>query len=160
MPSTCLYRLGSDASSVTSARISFDGCHLTVGSEDSSIQLWNLFPEHSDSNRTCENFASGVGLACRPNPLSSSSSSDSQFSSSSNFSDMRTNCRSVLRGHSGPVYGLAYVPGTDFLISCSEDTTMRAWDISSGVNRALFRGHNYPVWSVDVDRLGLNIATG
>jgi transcription initiation factor TFIID subunit 5 len=58
------------------------------------------------------------------------------------------------------VYGLAFIPGTDFLISCSEDTTLRAWDCKSGVNKALYRGHTYPVWSVDVDRLGLSIATG
>jgi transcription initiation factor TFIID subunit 5 len=58
------------------------------------------------------------------------------------------------------VYGLAFIPGTDFLISCSEDTTLRAWDYKSGVNKALYRGHTYPVWSVDVDRLGLSIATG
>ena len=160
MPSTCLYRLNSDASSITSSRISFDGCRIAVGSEDSSIQLWNLFPEQPtdySGRNSPENAASSVGLACRPNPLSS----DAHFSSSlsGHEADLQRG-RSVLRGHSGPVYGLAFVPGTEYLISCSEDSTLRAWDVSNGVNRALYRGHNYPVWSVDVDRLGLNIATG
>jgi WD40 repeat protein len=136
---------------------------MAVGSEDSSIQLWNLFPETSNSDRDIiddrlnENPASSVGLGCRPK------TSESMFvghPSLNNFSgDIDRNNR-VLRGHSGPVYGLAFIPGTKFLVSCSEDTTLRAWDYSTGVNRALYKGHTYPVWSVDCDRLGLNIATG
>ena len=138
---------------------------MAVGSEDSSIQLWNLFPETSSSDRDGlddrlnENAASSVGLGCRPK-TSDNVVGGGGHPSLNNFSgDIDRNNR-VLRGHSGPVYGLAFIPGTKFLVSCSEDTTMRAWDYTTGVNRALFRGHTYPVWSVDCDRLGLNIATG
>ena len=36
---------------------------------------------------------------------------------------------------------------------------MRLWDVS-GYNVAVYKGHSYPVWSVDVDRIGVNAVTG
>jgi transcription initiation factor TFIID subunit 5 len=138
---------------------------MAVGGEDSSIQLWNLFPQtgsnrfsSADNDRLDDNPVSRVGLACRrsDSPILDSHPSSNNISSSDTFS--RNNC--MMRGHSGPVYGLAFIPGTNYLVSCGEDTTMRAWDYTMGVNKALYRGHSYPIWSVDSDRLGLNIATG
>lgn len=162
LPSTCLYRLSSDASSVTSSRLSADACHMAVGSEDSSIHLWSLFPStpsHTSSvDQLNENAASSLGLACRTHSSDSQTSSSSFINRNNSASDSGHNL--VLRGHSGPVYGLAFIPDTKLLVSCSEDTTMRVWDYATGVNRALYRGHSYPIWSVDSDRLGLNIATG
>jgi len=66
----------------------------------------------------------------------------------------------MLLGHSGPVYGLCFSPRVNILLSVSADTTMRAWDTVTGVNRALYRGHSYPIWALDVDNMGWNIATG
>ena len=166
LPSTCLYRLNSDASSITASRISGDACHMAVGSEDSSIQLWNLFPQTSsnqfsseDNDRLDDNPVSNVGLACRrpDSPISDSHPSSNNICSSDQT--LGRNNR-LMRGHSGPVYGLAFIPGTNYLVSCGEDTTLRAWDYTTGVNKSLYRGHSYPIWSVDSDRLGLNIATG
>ena len=64
----------------------------------------------------------------------------------------------LLRGHSGPVYGVAWVAGGG-LLSCGEDTTVRYWDRQSCANLAVYRGHNYPVWDVRADDLGLKFAT-
>ena len=136
-----------------------DACHMAVGSDDSSIHLWSLFPPSSSRVEDRLNPVSSVGLGCRYR----NSPSDSQPSSNNITSDIggrSQNQTRILRGHSGPVYGLAFIPGTNYLVSCGEDTTMRAWDYINGVNKALYRGHSYPIWSVDCDRLGLNIATG
>ena len=37
---------------------------------------------------------------------------------------------------------------------------MRLWDLETGINKAMYQGHSYPIWSVDSDRVGVNIATG
>ena len=37
---------------------------------------------------------------------------------------------------------------------------MRLWDLETGINKAMYQGHSYPIWSVDSDRVGINIATG
>ena len=65
----------------------------------------------------------------------------------------------TLRGHSGPVYGLAHIRDGP-LISCSEDTTLRLWDRESGAGLAVLRGHQYPVWCVRGDPLGLQFVSG
>ena len=64
----------------------------------------------------------------------------------------------LLRGHSGPVYGVDWVQGGG-LLSCSEDTTVRYWDRDTGAALSVYRGHNYPVWDVASDRLGVNFVT-
>ena len=68
--------------------------------------------------------------------------------------------KSILRGHSGPVYDVSYTAQGRYLMSVSEDTTMRLWDLKSGVNKAIYHGHSYPIWSVDADRVGFNLVTG
>ncbi|XP_023722645.1 TAF5-like RNA polymerase II p300/CBP-associated factor-associated factor 65 kDa subunit 5L isoform X4 [Cryptotermes secundus] len=64
-----------------------------------------------------------------------------------------------LRGHSGPVQGIAQFPD-GLLVSVSHDTTMRAWNKDDLSCAAVYRGHNYPIWCVDVSTLGLYVATG
>ena len=68
--------------------------------------------------------------------------------------------KSILRGHSGPIYDVTYPAGGRYLMSVSEDTTMRLWDLNTGVNKAIYHGHSYPIWSVDTDRVGLSLVTG
>ncbi|CAG2121605.1 unnamed protein product, partial [Medioppia subpectinata] len=55
--------------------------------------------------------------------------------------DVREDAYRTLRGHSGPVLGLKFCPQTDILLSCSTDTTVRAWDATSGHNVSLYNHH-------------------
>ena len=68
--------------------------------------------------------------------------------------------KSILRGHNGPIYDVTFMPRSKYVLSVSEDTTMRLWDLETGINKAMYQGHSYPIWSVDSDRVGVNIATG
>lgn len=40
----------------------------------------------------------------------------------------------TLIGHSGPVYGLSISSDKRWLLSCSEDTTTRLWNVETGTN--------------------------
>ncbi|KDR11498.1 TAF5-like RNA polymerase II p300/CBP-associated factor-associated factor 65 kDa subunit 5L [Zootermopsis nevadensis] len=64
-----------------------------------------------------------------------------------------------LRGHSGNVQDIAHVPD-ELLVSVAHDTTMRVWRMDDFSCVAVYRGHNYPIWCVDVSTLGLYFATG
>uniref|UniRef100_A0A182P0A3 Uncharacterized protein n=2 Tax=Pyretophorus TaxID=44537 RepID=A0A182P0A3_9DIPT len=46
------------------------------------------------------------------------------------------------------------------LVSVSRDCTMRAWVGSDYTCRAVYRGHNYPIWCVAESPTGLYLATG
>jgi len=64
-----------------------------------------------------------------------------------------------LRGHSGPVYGLDWL-WEGGLLTCGEDRSVRVWDRESGAGLCVLKGHNYPVWCVRGDRMGLKFVTG
>jgi WD40 repeat protein len=41
----------------------------------------------------------------------------------------------ICRGHSAAVYGLAFLPKSKLLLSCSEDKTVRLWDAEAGTEK-------------------------
>ncbi|XP_054156806.1 TAF5-like RNA polymerase II p300/CBP-associated factor-associated factor 65 kDa subunit 5L [Oppia nitens] len=72
--------------------------------------------------------------------------------------DSETSCR-TLRGHCGSVYGLAFCPRSDILLSCSKDTTVRAWDVVSGHNISVYNCHQSSVWAIDAGLIGNQFCT-
>lgn len=85
------------------------------------------------------------------------------FSSTSTSTPSKTHDQRVkmtLRGHSGPVYDVAFLHDTNVLLSASEDTTLRAWCSDTGKTLAAYTGHSYPVWCVETSALGIYFASG
>lgn len=64
-----------------------------------------------------------------------------------------------LIGHSGPVYQCAFSPDRRFLLSSSQDSTIRLWSLDTFSNIVCYRGHDGPVWDVTMGPLGLYFAT-
>lgn len=51
-----------------------------------------------------------------------------------------------LRGHSGPVYCLDFSPDKMTLLSSSEDTSIRLWNLLTWTCVVVYKGHLFPVW--------------
>ncbi|CAO3684650.1 unnamed protein product [Rhizopus stolonifer] len=64
-----------------------------------------------------------------------------------------------LIGHSGPIYGMSFSHDNKYLISCSEDKTVRLWSLETYKNLVCYKSHNYPVWDVDFGPHGFYFAT-
>ena len=168
MPSTCLYKIVCDKqSATTSATISEDSCLMALGCEDSSVSVWDLLPSTSVLDSQVQlpseiakyNPSADIPLGCdRNQTCSSRARCDTRSESNSN--------RKSLLGHSGPVYDVSFIPSVyqkesnNLLLSVSRDKTMRLWNLNESVNVSIYKGHTYPVWSVDVDKLGFNVITG
>ncbi|CAO3655437.1 unnamed protein product [Mucor hiemalis] len=64
-----------------------------------------------------------------------------------------------LIGHSGPIYGISFSHENQYLISCSEDQTVRLWSLETYTNLVCYKSHNYPIWDVDFGPYGFYFAT-
>ncbi|CEO96381.1 Transcription initiation factor TFIID subunit 5 [Plasmodiophora brassicae] len=53
-----------------------------------------------------------------------------------------------LIGHAGPVFSIDMSRDMRFVLSSSEDGTVRLWSLSEMLGLVSYRGHNYPVWDV------------
>ncbi|XP_064480248.1 TAF5-like RNA polymerase II p300/CBP-associated factor-associated factor 65 kDa subunit 5L [Ornithodoros turicata] len=148
LPSVCLYAVSQGTSGLCSAAQQSNGSLLACGFENSSVRLWNLQsqPLVSDTQNV---DVSKVFLACDTD----------RFKDEENENFLGERDHKVLRGHAGPVYGLDFMPQLDILLSCSEDTTVRAWNLKTHSSVAIYQGHSAPIWSLDVGPMGLYFAT-
>lgn len=54
-----------------------------------------------------------------------------------------------LKGHTMSVSGVCFVPGSDFVLTCSNDRTIRTWHAETGAQVALQIGHDQIVNSIE-----------
>ena len=144
VPSVALYRLQCDDGLVTSAEADERGEVLGLGCGDSQVRLVSTQPGAWGDQET---GGARVRLGC----------DRGQGGGGRGLMGEDGQAR-LLRGHSGPVYDLDWIKGGG-LLSCSEDTSVRYWDRDSGAGLAVYRGHNYPVWKVKSDDLGMKFVT-
>ncbi|QLG70623.1 hypothetical protein HG535_0A05640 [Zygotorulaspora mrakii] len=64
-----------------------------------------------------------------------------------------------LTGHSGTVYSTSFSPDNRYLVSGSEDKTVRLWSMDTYTPLVSYKGHNHPVWDVEYSPLGHYFAT-
>ncbi|KAM8842773.1 TAF5-like RNA polymerase II p300/CBP-associated factor-associated factor 65 kDa subunit 5L [Synchiropus picturatus] len=143
----CFYAFHHTEQLLNTAEVSADSRLLAAGFDSSAVKLWSLRarklkakPHQADVSR--------VHLACDV----LEEQGDDEDSSGSEIK--------MLRAHSGPVYRTAFLTDSSGLLSCSEDTTVRYWDLGSFTNSVLYQGHTYPVWDVDVSPCSLYFASG
>ncbi|XP_057365872.1 TAF5-like RNA polymerase II p300/CBP-associated factor-associated factor 65 kDa subunit 5L [Daphnia carinata] len=117
--------------------------YLSCGFQDSSVAIWDVKELRSLSvsnvNRSNLSESCAIGLY-HPvaSPLTFPLEPDSSLS--------------ICLGHSGPVYATQFTPNNTHMLSCSDDTTLRLWDMSSMENAVVYRGHTYPVWAMDISQ--------
>jgi WD40 repeat protein len=68
--------------------------------------------------------------------------------------------RHTLRGHTDCVTALAFAPAGGWLVSASQDRTLRLWDVDKGVCQAVWKGAEQTVWCVAVSPDGKTVASG
>ncbi|XP_061535686.1 TAF5-like RNA polymerase II p300/CBP-associated factor-associated factor 65 kDa subunit 5L [Phyllopteryx taeniolatus] len=147
LTTVCFYAFRHTEQLLNAAEVSPDSRLLAAGFDSSAVKLWSLRarklkakPHVSDVSR--------VRLACDV----LEEEMDEEDASGSEIK--------MLHGHSGPVFRTAFLTDSSGLLSCSEDTSVRYWDLGSFTNTVLYQGHAYPVWDVDVSPCSLYFASG
>eukprot|EP00808_Paulinella_micropora_P027202 g54694.t1 len=130
-------------------------CSLVLaGQADSTIRFWDI-SDPITVERT----------------MSSTSSSSSSSSASSSWSRAEPNedlddglaaspsSSARLLGHSGPVYSVTFSPDTQFILSGSQDNSVRLWSAEYKIPLVTYKGHHFPVWDVAFSELGFYFAS-
>mmetsp|Transcript_7808 Transcript_7808/g.11827 ORF Transcript_7808/g.11827 Transcript_7808/m.11827 type:complete len:624 (-) Transcript_7808:34-1905(-) len=117
-----------------------------------SVIIYNTAPDHQNSTDSSSSSSSSSASSTLSNKANASSSSSAgQKSTQDDYT--------TLIGHSGAVFGLSFSPDSRFLLSGSEDNTVRLWSLESNNNLVAYTSHNYPVWDVDFSPVGCYFAT-
>ena len=66
----------------------------------------------------------------------------------------------VIREHHGRIYDMAYNSSYHYLITASQDRTLKLFDLNTYSNKLTYEGHNYPVYCVSCARNGHYIVSG
>lgn len=141
-PSVCCFTLHNAADGVlTSMDFSADATLMATGSRDSYIDVWNL---RADG-------AGGRGRLAALKPSTELAAMDFHALSSTDLlmSPDAADTRRLI-GHSGPVYAAKFSHDRQYLLSCSQDSTIRLWSLATYSNVVAYKGHTLPVWDIDI----------
>ncbi|PIN00738.1 hypothetical protein CDL12_26757 [Handroanthus impetiginosus] len=133
LPSVSFYTFINTHSSLNCASISHDGSMVAGGFSDSSLKVWDM-AKVGQQNGNCP------------------SQGENEFAPNDHMPSLTEGGRSytLFRGHAGPVHSATFSPFGDFLLSSSSDSTIRLWSTKLNANLVCYKGHNYPVWDVQV----------
>lgn len=140
--SVCMFTFHNTQDCITSMDFSGDNLLVAAGTSESYIRVWSLDGKPLPSLRPNED---GVNQ-----PTSSKR----------------------LIGHSGPVYAVSFSPSigsngrdgisttTRYLLSASEDKSVRMWSMDSWSQLVVYKGHDFPVWDITWGPFGHYFLTG
>uniref|UniRef100_A0A5S6QP07 WD_REPEATS_REGION domain-containing protein n=1 Tax=Trichuris muris TaxID=70415 RepID=A0A5S6QP07_TRIMR len=145
-PTIYFYTICNPDASACCFDVSENSNFLSVGYSDSSVYFHSLTPDP---------------LKC----LKSASELESMTVDSDELeTEMwdESSAKSFIRfcGHSGPVYGVSYSANKQLLLSCSEDATIRLWNIPLRTPLLSYRYGVAPVLDVQFGPFGGYFATG
>ncbi|RWS11043.1 TAF5-like RNA polymerase II p300/CBP-associated factor-associated factor 65 kDa subunit 5L [Dinothrombium tinctorium] len=147
---SCVCLCSVENANPTCVSVNPDLRYLATGFESSDIHLWSLTAEPVFKNDFHIDNSSSLRLSI---PKQSKNLPEENMS-------VLNSQKCLLRGHSDTVYQMCFVPDSELLLSCSEDTTVRSWNINLGTNSRIYYGHDYPIWCIDASRFGFYFVTG
>ncbi len=135
LPSICFYTILNSYNMVNCCDITDDSTWLALGLNDSTVRVCTL----SEKNK--------LKLL---KPLQELEILDKESDDIMNliFDETSNADHRTLIGHSGPVYGVSFSPDKYYLLSGSEDGTIRLWCLFTYSCLVSYKGHNGPIWDV------------
>lgn len=134
-PSICFYTILNSFNNVNCLDLSDDSLWLAIGLADSTIRVFTLAEK----------------AKLKPiKPLLDLEILDKESDDVLNmmFDENLGELDRSLIGHSGPIFSVSFSPDKFYLISGSEDATIRLWCLLTYSCLVSYKGHNGPVWDV------------
>lgn len=135
LPSICFYTILNSYNIINCCDISDDSTWLSLGLADSTVRICTL----------SEKMKLKLIKPLNDLELLDKESDDilNLMFDENSGADNRT-----LIGHSGPVYSVSFSPDKYYLVSGSEDSTVRLWCLLTFSCLISYKGHSGPVWDV------------
>ncbi|XP_043837160.1 transcription initiation factor TFIID subunit 5-like [Dromiciops gliroides] len=146
LPSICFYTFLNAYQGLTAVDIADDSSLIAGGFADSTVRVWSVTPQKLRSLKT----ATDLSLVDKESDDVLERIMDEKTASESK----------ILHGHSGPVYGASFSPDRNYLLSSSEDGTVRLWSLQTFTCLVGYKGHNYPVWDTQFSPYGYYFVSG
>ncbi|XP_043568836.1 transcription initiation factor TFIID subunit 5 [Chiloscyllium plagiosum] len=146
LPSICFYTFLNAYQGLTAVDFTDDSSLIAGGFADSTVRVWSVTPKKLRSVKG----ATDLSLIDKE--------SDDVLE---RIMDEKTACEfKMLLGHGGPVYGTSFSPDRNYLLSSSEDGTVRLWSLQTFTCLVGYKGHNYPVWDTQFSPYGYYFISG
>lgn len=146
LPSICFYSLLNAYQGLTAVDFTDDSSLIAGGFADSTVRVWSVTPKKLRKVKS----AADLNLIDKESDDVLERIMDEKTASESK----------ILYGHSGPVYGISFSPDRNYLLSSSEDGTIRLWSLQTFTCLVGYKGHNYPVWDTQFSPHGYYFVSG
>jgi transcription initiation factor TFIID subunit 5 len=173
LPSVCFFTFLNATNNANHVAVSGDSQYVAAGFADSTIRVWDMHDpyiyamklrsrhlaqsedtKNSDPNNSS---TSAAATATAATTAGAAGTMDATIDVEDDV-DMKIPYAKYV-GHSGPVYKTSFSPDNKFLLSASEDSTIRLWSNETQMNLVCYKGHNYPVWDVEFSPVGFYFAS-
>ncbi|XP_040480362.1 transcription initiation factor TFIID subunit 5 [Ursus maritimus] len=146
LPSICFYTFLNAYQGLTAVDVTDDSSLIAGGFADSTVRVWSVTPKKLRSVKQAADLS-----------LIDKESDDvlERIMDEKTASELK-----ILYGHSGPVYGASFSPDRNYLLSSSEDGTVRLWSLQTFTCLVGYKGHNYPVWDTQFSPYGYYFVSG
>ncbi|KAK3780084.1 hypothetical protein RRG08_046146 [Elysia crispata] len=134
LPSICFYTFVNAFHGVTCVDVSDDSSLLVAGFSDGNLRVWSLTPQKLRGMKGVDDLE-----------IIDKEADDVMERI---FDDRTAADFKSLTGHKGAVYSASISPDRAYLLSASEDGTVRLWSLQIWTNLVCYKGHNFPVWDV------------
>uniref|UniRef100_A0A8C2FME2 Transcription initiation factor TFIID subunit 5 n=1 Tax=Cyprinus carpio TaxID=7962 RepID=A0A8C2FME2_CYPCA len=146
LPSICFYSFLNAYQGLTAVDFTDDSSLLAGGFADSTVRIWSVTPKKLRKVKS----AGELNLIDKESDDVLERIMDEKTASESK----------ILCGHSGPVYSVSFSPDRNYLLSSSEDGTVRLWSLQTFTCLVGYKGHNYPVWDTHFSPFGYYFVSG
>ncbi|XP_067115315.1 transcription initiation factor TFIID subunit 5 [Osmerus mordax] len=146
LPSICFYSFLNAYQGLTAVDFTDDSSLIAGGFADSTVRVWSVTPKKLRRVKS----AADLSLIDKESDDVLERIMDEKTASESK----------ILYGHSGPVYGISFSPDRNYLLSSSEDGTVRLWSLQTYTCLVGYKGHNYPVWDTQFSPYGYYFISG
>ncbi|XP_019215158.1 transcription initiation factor TFIID subunit 5 isoform X1 [Oreochromis niloticus] len=146
LPSVCFYTFLNAYQGLTAVDLTDDSSLIAGGFADSTVRVWSVTPKKLRKVKS----AADLNLIDKESDDVLERIMDEKTASESK----------IMYGHSGPVYGISFSPDRNYLLSSSEDGTVRLWSLLTFTCLVAYKGHNYPVWDTQFSPYGYYFVSG